>query len=125
MDLASPAPQVKGGSGSIAEGEGEGAKLGGGVSLVPSAPPAHLSLAAVLGGDGDLLSLEPPAWLPDSHAAACARCRAPFRCAHALLLLAACACCCMLLLALFLGARGWDVSAPWLGCLCAAGMPAC
>ena len=52
----------------------------GGVSLVPSAPPAHLSLSTLLEGEGDLLSLEPPVWVPDSHANTCSRCKAPFRC---------------------------------------------
>ena len=50
-----------------------------GVSLVPSAPPAHVSLSALLEGEGDLLSLEPPVWVPDSHASACTRCKQPFR----------------------------------------------
>ena len=50
-----------------------------GVSLVPSAPPAHVSLSALLEGEGDLLSLEPPVWVPDSHACACTRCKQPFR----------------------------------------------
>ena len=53
----------------------------GGVSLVPSAPPAHVSLSTLLEGEGDLLSLEPPVWVPDSHASTCSRCKAPFRCA--------------------------------------------
>ena len=51
----------------------------GGVSLVPSAPPAHVSLTSLLEGEGDLLSLEPPVWIPDSHATACTRCKLPFR----------------------------------------------
>ena len=50
-----------------------------GVSLVPTAPPAHVSLSALLEGEGDLLSLEPPVWLPDSHASACTSCKLPFR----------------------------------------------
>ena len=50
-----------------------------GVSLVPTAPPAHVSLSALLEGEGDLLSLEPPVWVPDSHASACTRCKLPFR----------------------------------------------
>ena len=50
-----------------------------GVSLVPTAPPAHVSLATLLEGEGDLLSLEPPVWVPDSHASACTRCMLPFR----------------------------------------------
>ncbi|CAL8465716.1 g5252 [Coccomyxa elongata] len=65
----------KGVSGELLEGEDEEK----GVSLVPSAPPAHMSLSAVLDGDGDLLSLEPPTWVPDSHATSCNRCRAGFR----------------------------------------------
>lgn len=52
----------------------------GGVSLVPSAPPAHVSLTSLLEGEGDLLSLEPPVWIPDSHASTCTRCKLPFRC---------------------------------------------
>ena len=52
----------------------------GGVSLVPSAPPAHVSLTSLLEGEGDLLSLEPPVWVPDSHASTCTRCKLPFRC---------------------------------------------
>ena len=52
----------------------------GGVSLVPSAPPAHVSLSTLLEGEGDLLSVEPPVWVPDSHANTCGRCKAPFRC---------------------------------------------
>ena len=67
---------MKAGAGGEDGGE-EGGK--GGVSLVPSAPPAHMSLSSVLGGEGDMLSLEPPAWVPDSHARACSRCRAGFR----------------------------------------------
>jgi hypothetical protein len=47
---------------------------------VPSAPPAHVSLSTLLEGEGDLLSLEPPVWVPDSHASTCSRCKAPFRC---------------------------------------------
>ncbi|BDA51595.1 probable SH3 domain-containing YSC84-like protein 1 at C-terminar half [Coccomyxa sp. Obi] len=66
----------KGVSGELLEGEAEKEN---GVSLVPSAPPAHMSLSAVLEGDGDLLSLEPPTWVPDSHATSCNRCRAGFR----------------------------------------------
>lgn len=65
----------KGVSGELLEGEDEEK----GVSLVPSAPPAHMSLSAVLDGDGDLLSLEPPTWVPDSHATSCNRCKAGFR----------------------------------------------
>ncbi|EIE18388.1 DUF500-domain-containing protein [Coccomyxa subellipsoidea C-169] len=38
-----------------------------------------MSLSAVLDGDGDLLSLEPPCWVPDSHATTCTRCKAGFR----------------------------------------------
>ena len=49
------------------------------MSLVPTAPPAHVSLSALLEGEGDLLSLEPPVWVPDSHASACTRCKQPFR----------------------------------------------
>lgn len=49
------------------------------VKLVPSAPPLHVSLSTVLDGGGDLLSLEPPKWLPDSHAAACGICNQDFR----------------------------------------------
>ena len=52
------------------------------VTLVPSAPPMHVSLSTVLGGGGDLLSLEPPTWLPDSQALACRHCSAPFMCAY-------------------------------------------
>ncbi len=52
----------------------------GKVALVPTAPPMHMTLSTVLEGDGDLLSLEPPTWLPDSSASACPKCRAPFRC---------------------------------------------
>ena len=51
----------------------------GGVSLVPSAPPAHVSLSTLLNGEGDLLSLEPPVWVPDSHASGCSRCKLAFR----------------------------------------------
>lgn len=65
----------KGAAGELVEGETEN-----GVSLVPSAPPAHMSLSVVLEGDGDLLSLEPPTWTPDSQALSCTRCKAPFRC---------------------------------------------
>ena len=48
------------------------------VSLVPTAPPEHVSLSTVLQGGGDLLSLEPPTWLPDSHAQTCGNCQQPF-----------------------------------------------
>lgn len=50
-----------------------------GVALVPSAPPLHCDLEAVLAGSGDLLSLEPPTWVPDSHAGDCTACHQPFR----------------------------------------------
>ncbi len=50
-----------------------------GVALVPSAPPLHCDLEAVLAGAGDLLSLEPPTWTPDSHAGDCMACHQPFR----------------------------------------------
>lgn len=59
--------------------KGAGEEEDGGVSLVPSAPPAHVSLTTLLEGEGDLLSLEPPMWVPDSHASACTRCKLPFR----------------------------------------------
>ena len=49
------------------------------VTLVPTAPPAHVSLSTVLQGGADLLSLEPPTWLPDSHAQDCGNCQQPFR----------------------------------------------
>ncbi|KAK9868579.1 hypothetical protein WJX84_008848 [Apatococcus fuscideae] len=49
-----------------------------GPALVPTAPPMHLTLSGVLGGGGDLLSCEAPAWLPDSYAPSCGHCRAPF-----------------------------------------------
>ena len=49
------------------------------VKLVPTAPPMHISLSTVLDGGGDLLSLEPPKWLPDSHAVACGICNQDFR----------------------------------------------
>jgi hypothetical protein len=62
-----------------ANGESEGTQTENGVSLVPTAPPAHMSLSAVLDGDGDMLSLEPPCWVPDSHASTCTRCKAGFR----------------------------------------------
>ena len=51
---------------------------------MPSAPPAHVSLSTLLEGEGDLLSLEPPVWVPDSHASTCSRCMAPFRCIFSL-----------------------------------------
>lgn len=42
---------------------------------MPSAPPApglsRVGVEAVLHGEADVLSLEPPLWLPDSAAAAC------------------------------------------------------
>lgn len=49
------------------------------VTLVPTAPPVHVSLSTVLQGGGDLLSLEPPTWLPDSHAQECGNCQQTFR----------------------------------------------
>lgn len=49
------------------------------VTLVPTAPPAHISLSTVLQGGADLLSLEPPTWLPDSHAQDCGNCLQPFK----------------------------------------------
>ena len=48
---------------------------------VPSAPPLHVDLETVLEGEGDLLSLEPPTWVPDSHAGECSACHESFRCA--------------------------------------------
>ncbi len=59
------------------------------VTLVPTAPPVHVSLSTVLQGGGDLLSLEPPIWLPDSHAQDCGNCQQTFRWAS---LLAAAVC---------------------------------
>lgn len=59
------------------------------VTLVPTAPPIHVSLSTVLQGGGDLLSLEPPTWLPDSHAQECGNCQQTFRWAS---LLAAAVC---------------------------------
>ena len=47
---------------------------------VPSAPPLHCDLETVLEGEGDLLSLEPPTWVPDSHAGDCSACHEAFRC---------------------------------------------
>jgi hypothetical protein len=44
--------------------------------VVPSAP---MLLAAGGVGGVDLLSLEPPQWLPDSFASSCGACRQPFR----------------------------------------------
>jgi hypothetical protein len=49
------------------------------VTLVPTAPPMHVSLSTVLDGGGDLLSLEAPTWLPDSCAPACQHCQKHFR----------------------------------------------
>ncbi len=46
---------------------------------VPSAPPLHVDLETVLEGEGDLLSLEPPTWVPDSHAGDCSACHEAFR----------------------------------------------
>ena len=54
------------------------ASLDSDVALVPTAPPMHVSLHAVRSGQGDLLSLETPMWLPDSHATACRSCEKPF-----------------------------------------------
>lgn len=59
------------------------------VTLVPTAPPVYVSLSTVLQGGGDLLSLEPPTWLPDSHAQECGNCQQTFRWAS---LLAAAVC---------------------------------
>lgn len=56
-----------------------GEEADGVISLVPTAPPAHVSLSTLLEGEGDLLSLEPPVWVPDSHACSCTRCKLPFR----------------------------------------------
>ena len=50
-----------------------------GAHLSPSAPPMPMSLSTVLEGGGDLLSLEKPTWLPDSHALSCQSCGSPFR----------------------------------------------
>ena len=50
------------------------------ITLVPTAPPAHMTLSRVMEGEADLLSLEPPSWLPDSHAQECGQCQKPFRC---------------------------------------------
>lgn len=49
------------------------------MALVPSAPPLHCDLETVLAGSGDLLSLEPPTWMPDSHAGDCMACHQAFR----------------------------------------------
>lgn len=65
------------------------------VTLVPTAPPVHVSLSTVLQGGGDLLSLEPPTWLPDSHAQECGNCQQTFRWAS-LPAAAACLSCYML-----------------------------
>ena len=47
---------------------------------MPSAPPLHVDLETVLEGEGDLLSLEPPTWIPDSHSGDCSACHEAFRC---------------------------------------------
>lgn len=52
---------------------------GADVKLLPSAPPMQVSLSTVLDGHDDLMSLEPPTWLPDSCATACEHCTAPFQ----------------------------------------------
>ena len=52
------------------------------ITLVPTAPPAHMTLSRVMEGEADLLSLEPPSWLPDSHAQECGQCQKPFRCVN-------------------------------------------
>ena len=49
------------------------------ITLVPTAPPSHISLSIVMQGGADLLSLEPPSWLPDSHAQECGACQKPFK----------------------------------------------
>lgn len=51
----------------------------GSVALVPLAPPLHCDLDSVRGGEGDLLSLEPPMWIPDSHTGSCTSCNQVFR----------------------------------------------
>lgn len=48
------------------------------MALVPSAPPLHVDLRAVLEGSGDLMSLEPPKWVPDSSSPDCTACARPF-----------------------------------------------
>lgn len=50
------------------------------VALVPpTASPVHCDLDSLRGGGGDLLSLEPPMWVPDSHAGSCTSCSQVFR----------------------------------------------
>jgi len=61
------------------KGQVEGEEAESDVRLVPSAPPMHVSLTTVLQGGGDLLSLEPPKWMPDSHAPACRLCVQDFQ----------------------------------------------
>ena len=58
--------------------QGKGEAEAASPHLLPSAPPLPVSLSAVLDGGGDLMSLEPPTWLPDSHCASCQKCDAPF-----------------------------------------------
>ena len=62
------------------QGQVEGQEMEPDVRLVPSAPPMHVTLSTVLQGGGDLLSLEPPKWMPDSHAPACRLCSQDFTC---------------------------------------------
>lgn len=57
----------------------DGSDANSAVALVPTAPPLHCDLEAVLAGAGDVLSLEPPVWVPDSHCGDCTSCRQPFR----------------------------------------------
>ena len=90
-ELSQTAPQPQGptvapltcaGKGREFAGEGaldSAASMDSDVALVPTAPPMHVSLHAVRSGQGDLLSLETPMWLPDSHAAACRSCEKPFQ----------------------------------------------
>mgnify|MGYP001070011766 CR=1 FL=1 len=48
------------------------------MALVPTAPPLHVDLRAVLEGTGDLMSLEPPKWAADSSSVNCQACSKPF-----------------------------------------------
>ncbi|KAG2451181.1 hypothetical protein HYH02_003788 [Chlamydomonas schloesseri] len=84
LEISPSAPYLADSGGAAAQRRGGGGGGGGG-GWDPSGSAMSRSLIPGLGGTGSsgggpaVLSLEPPLWLPDSHAAECLSCHLPFR----------------------------------------------